>query len=1243
MHHGGGPTLRANAPDFVPVIAIKEEDTTPRQQLLNDGSQPKNNRRLRIRRPRKPHIHIHNHNDVTDSEAAQDQSQSQQRSSDRNNSRRRTTKSQQIPSRESSSQNDDPASSPAPPKDATRRRHRRPNNNNKEHSTCNNTKPSRRNHRRDGKKELHNQSTTRVEKPLVRVEDYSTEQEATLLLESSFFPSLPLEGSKNGTSTADSATSKEWVRSGNLNHVLRPPVDNHQPSPEDDEWFGLQKLAPNCPPKTRKLPLYESYSANNEDGIDEAVCSLPEAAATLEGELELSASIRRPKINMTRLRDRLWDRLALRRNRAMLQQELQSVLLKGRKIVDVEGHNNGKVDDDDDASSSHSIGTSTHDEQMPGLIEELEVDTDDQRQTAALNRLLGGSGNEKEPLSNTSSILWSAIESNDQDALRALLTLANNNEESSLVGHAINDELFANVETATEPMLEQAVRIAVEMDRPQILRTILTFVKQRTRITTSKVRLQQQQQSGQMKTSTTPLMFAAENGHEECLSLLISHAENVAVLLSCRDSFGNNVFHYCCRGGSADELSLQLLLKQVTGTTKAQQQQLSKLLMARNDSKQTPLQVACQHGRVDFVEAFLSSCNTALLSKLLAMSDSSNQTPLLAAVASNAPNVVMSLIMWRGNHHHLLRTTFQAPSSNINLVLAAGPNKDNNSNAQFPSCPLVWASKAGNLDMILLLLEFSDPSGNEYNTTKALHASLLLPASSESKSDCVRVLVQAGANPFEEVNPLQGSGEPTSAVSLASNNLGYIDTLSVLVNTGRREVKERQSRRRRDPVLQQQPESFFEAMETKENVEMLKALSDSLVEALFFGYHGSLDDNGQSDTSIRLAAAAMLYRLGAQLRDKDLVRLRSSLASGKIKPEIVISDQDKRRTFLATYMHPVDPKNTTSKVSDMDRSALAYWSRALFKLPWMQQLKRESTGSVCSFIDTARKVPDSIPPNEDLFSLVTDGGVQFLAHGPILSQKSAKLAAAVRFATMNQTEANDGLTEIPVSIDPRLCQLMLQHMYHGSISFGWSRSSEQNTRDILELLFVAEEFLCPSLVQECEMRLLSASPTSCFCWSCAKAVRPVEYNEKLVECMYHVDGSCQLVTAKTALDILAVLEHLETMEMEYSLHVTAVPSSVMAYVQPSQAWSCFDKKSWKSTRAIVSLKDSAICAILNAFCVVLESDAYRESIEVNEMDNSDNPSEDMPPEGLLLQMCLEELAASPLSTSDERCKMKPKS
>ncbi len=56
---------------------------------------------------------------------------------------------------------------------------------------------------------------------------------------------------------------------------------------------------------------------------------------------------RRPKINMTRMRDRLWDRLALQRNRTMLQQEMQAVLLKSsQRVVDTEGQDCGNEGND---------------------------------------------------------------------------------------------------------------------------------------------------------------------------------------------------------------------------------------------------------------------------------------------------------------------------------------------------------------------------------------------------------------------------------------------------------------------------------------------------------------------------------------------------------------------------------------------------------------------------------------------------------------------------------------------------------------------------------------------------------------------------------------------------------------------------------------------------------------------------------------------------------------------------------
>ncbi len=105
-----------------------------------------------------------------------------------------------------------------------------------------------------------------------------------------------------------------------------------------------------------------------------------------------------------------------------------------------------------------------------------------------------------------------------------------------------------------------------------------------------------------------------------------------------------------------------MLLKQLSGGTKAKHQQLSKVLLVKNDShQQTPLHVACEQGRVDLVEMFLSTCSTAVLSKLLAIKDERQQTPLLAAVTANAAGVVIGPIMWRGNHNLIFRKTPQPP------------------------------------------------------------------------------------------------------------------------------------------------------------------------------------------------------------------------------------------------------------------------------------------------------------------------------------------------------------------------------------------------------------------------------------------------------------------------------------------------------------------------------------------------------------------------------------------------------
>jgi hypothetical protein len=1126
----------------------------------------------------------------------------------------------------------------------------------------------------------------------------------------------------------------------NITHPPQPPQASllllqQQQQQCLNTFSGLQKLTlskkknnsnnGNNPTPTRseqassqaqvRLPSNEQEedSKNNNNDDDSSSCHSELLPISHQGQR------RRRHYNMDRLRNRWWHELAHSSRKQHLQAEwkdrLQQIRLHSKneevvvEVEVVEGKNKEEVEEDKkeevdwkdtkqqsspSTTSSSSTSTSSsvevaEEEEFPKpqqsdlLFQEDDDDDDDDDEQAlvALSTLLLL---EKDAEKTSYSVLLQrAMERNDKVALQTVLSfLWNNNNNNNNNTHE-----------------SSPLHMAIQLDKPQLIPIIVSFMQSSSTATTTT--------NG--NNGTTPLMLAAELGHEECLSLLLQlqlqQTEKVG-LLSAKDASGNNVFHYACRATTSttttttttdNKWTLSTLLQHAStsggggsnnknsSSTKAQQQYLAKLLLTKNNEAQTPLHVACQHGRIELVETFLATCSSTLLSKMLASFDDSHQIPLLAAVAANATHVVMCLIMWRGNHHHRLTTanTFFPP---------AVAQQQQQVPAICPPCPLVWAAKAGNLEMILLLLEFSDPSGTEYKITEALHECLLCESvattssgSSSSSNDttleCIHVLVQAGANPFEEIHSpcgLSNGNLSKSAVTIAALSCGGggggTEWIPSLVASGRQALQERQQARRQTPNLRQQPETFFAAIELKENHEMTKALGDALVKALMLGYTSSSNKASMKQQDIRLghlAAAATLYRMGAQLRDEDLLRLRSSLVTGELLLQsdvAVVGLLDRPSTlcsFLAIYPHPIGPDDDSSKLNDLeiDRSVLSHWSRRLCQMPWMREMEGKFGGSSCAWLSSADERDKSIADDDmsmisDQLVLVANDGTRFLVHGSLLSKKSAKLAAAIRFAKMNPSETSDcgGMRVVNVGIEPHLCRWMLQHMYHGSITCGWSRNNEQNCRELLELLLIAEEFLCWTLVQECEMRLLAgSSPRLCYCWSCAKAVRCRKADQSkdededdktlhaVAECMYHVDGNAsQLVTAGTALDVLAVLQHLEsTMEMEYSLQVVPMSFPSLKCLHPKLVWPKYDNNnnsnnssSWKSTKAITALKDLSMCAILKDFFAVVQGDAYRENAENNCNNASPLEENELVPQALLLQMCLEELAASPISFLD---------
>jgi ankyrin repeat protein len=1171
-----------------------------------------------------------------------------------------------------------------------------------------------------------------------------------------------------------------------------------------------------------------------------------------------SAAIGRPRRvhNMDRLRNNWWLAWRIRNQRKEVLMELvvrhhslhpsppPDPLASDESNENVKRVDSGDDDDDDDIMenqqilSDESASSSTRQAESFDAEKKKGSTAMDKRQTKnqTVETLMGSS--------EDGSVLWeraqNLLESTSQRAL-ALRTLA-----AQWIAFASGDAAAPATPwdgSASSTLLQQAVRLSIELDQREVLEKLLRLLSQ------GKPDYLDVMARGAGGAPLPPLMFAAQLGRDECLSVLLSRPtisssvsskknkkQNTQSFLS--DDMGNNVFHMCCHGPLATEFTLQLLLDQLLssamagGKSKKQQHGLfSKVLLGTNHRGQTPLHVACERGRVDFVEKlleFLGDHDSSLLPKLLVLRDDSHQTPLLAAVAAHATNVVLCLLLWRVNDSSQLekqqllhleqqrqqeRQQQQRQELRLNKKINAGsstsadipttrryPSKgkddvlndqsDQQSVAQAHptlSCPLVWAAKGWNLEMMQLLLEFANDHTTPYQHTQALYACLLATPSTSSSTntgvncitgeerttmlssqlDCVDLLIQAGANPFQETSDamtissfstcnglITGHGTTTvsghlqndislTAVSLAAAVVGsgrFSASNTVLlvervIETGRRQLQERQLSRRRDPMLRQQPETFFSAMEMKENAELQNALSQALVQSLVAAtlstgstsrttqLQGLVMDDGETvltrHTTIMsssrqqdyLLAAATLYRGGASLRDFDFELLRCKLAMA-VEESCGTAYHDSQSAKGGGKESARPSPYSQHQQSSKEIRTSNYKTSLLCRMLWMNDIMNRDLDRGCccerltaewerrhqSNEEVERSDGCNHDTNADLVTLVARDGSRFLVHGTIVSQSSQKLAAAVRFATMATnpvppswpTPDEEALRpEIQVDLDPRFCQYLLQHIYHGSIVFernartfaDSNAEAESETegiaREVLELLLIAEEFLCPSLAQECEKRLLTTAPKACFCWSCINSCQPqlphhssqqasssaeVSQQQWSRADFLFVRGTSRLLTPSTVLDVLAVIQQLESssvMKMfessippehfprtmsssEYNTStMTPAMSTTKAY-QGSSETNTITLTDTAATKALAALKDAAICVVLKELRLVVQSEAFQENCSYNELSSPESsPSgtvETSEQALLLLQMCLEEFGASPFTAMHRKKK-----
>jgi ankyrin repeat protein len=380
----------------------------------------------------------------------------------------------------------------------------------------------------------------------------------------------------------------------------------------------------------------------------------------------------------------------------------------------------------------------------------------------------------------------------------------------------------------------------------------------------------------------SPLMLAIEKSitEETCLDILVHHEAIIPGLT--RDKFlGDSALHHACRCGIPVSSFQELLHCMARGSGKGNL--IQKLLTSKNSRGQTPMHIVCAYRHSHLLESLLQNCSPSLLQKIFRTQDDDHKTPLLAAIQAEATDVVMTLLMWRGNYHDKGR--FFAPSREVEEEL----------------CPLVYAVSCGSLEMIHTLLEFHDP--DSYHLDTALQVSIQTSAS--LRLDITRILIEVGANPCAIGTnfPMQNQLSAFSIATIQGDN----GMLKLLIDSYQEKLQNRQTSRRRDPQLQNQPESYFSALEGAEIQEYECTLNDALISSLFQGYSRGIWDCWN--------VSLLLFQKGAKLDDIGLSRLKKSIHDGKLKPSHETSSNNRvRHVFACEYFHYDNPNDFTDSL-----------------------------------------------------------------------------------------------------------------------------------------------------------------------------------------------------------------------------------------------------------------------------------------------------------------------------------------
>eukprot|EP00584_Thalassiosira_punctigera_P022424 CAMPEP_0172563206 /NCGR_PEP_ID=MMETSP1067-20121228/99966_1 /TAXON_ID=265564 ORGANISM="Thalassiosira punctigera, Strain Tpunct2005C2" /NCGR_SAMPLE_ID=MMETSP1067 /ASSEMBLY_ACC=CAM_ASM_000444 /LENGTH=637 /DNA_ID=CAMNT_0013353605 /DNA_START=141 /DNA_END=2054 /DNA_ORIENTATION=+ len=564
---------------------------------------------------------------------------------------------------------------------------------------------------------------------------------------------------------------------------------------------------------------------------------------------------------------------------------------------------------------------------------------------------------------------------------------------------------------------------------------------------------------------------------------------------------------------------------------------------------------------------------------------------------------------------------------------------------------------------------------------------------SDDADEIIRLLIrQGGANPHLSVAPLgQSRGETTrrEAPLSAAARAGDAGAISCMLDAYSSALVKSSALRRSDPLLRSQPESYFRLVEERECDTEHSSVDAALVASLFSLWRegGGLSSFGR--------CALVLYRRRAYHSSRAVPRHLSQHAMQwlenclsmrcLVRPPVIKNNPMEGYYFEAPLVKYHIPKGMLKSVNKDSHSM--DWSHVLAGLPWFNL---RMNGVSCSWMHNIsnpsekKQVDCNTILAEDEFFLVV-GGEKLLAHKSIVSSKSEKLAAHIRFTEGHEREYSlEGRLSVHVDLPLLTAKMLLCHCYHGSIIFGLVKSPMKQCHQLLEMALIAEEYLCPSLLLECEIRLLmQPSFPSCICLHCSsgaisskehihcpirlqcleKAQKNFDNDSLLLYCepmgVYAYKTSTfimsssrnGLVTPESAIDVLAVAQQLEQSSSLRDLYTMKYcrsgsiddPNSTM--VMPSYCgWDINVEKDVGAGCIAVpfaSVKMMAIWIMLRDFSEVIRSNSYLRQIKSD--DDEDETAEVDASFGmeshaandedamLLLRTCLEELASSPFS------------